>query len=172
LPVIIRGGRAQIVNSCLKKSYLWNYVNVHKLTISQRIANFTSNNNNNNEALEFYNYLMRIGNGTEATFNQYGVDMVQLPNHIVSKARNLEEFVDNVYPSLDFNCNNTKFIMSRAILTPLNEDVDVINNIALQKISGEEKILKSIDKMDNDDNSCLYPVEFFEFIRSKWFTCT
>ena len=29
-----------------------------------------------------------------------------------------------------------------------------------KKISGEEQILKSIDKMDNDDNSCLYPVEF------------
>ena len=67
---IIRGGRPQIVNSCLKKSYLWNYFNLHKLTISQRIANFTSNNN---EALEFYNYLMRIGNGTEPTFDQYVV---------------------------------------------------------------------------------------------------
>ena len=103
---------------------------------------------------------MRIGNGIETTFNQYGSDMVRLPKHMVSTARNLEEFVDNIYPSLDVNCNNTKFIISRAILTPLNEDVDIINEIALRKISGEEKILKSIDKMDNDDNSCLYPVEF------------
>ena len=86
--------------------------------------------------------------------------MIQLPDHMVSKAMNLEEFVDAVYPSLDINCSDTKFIMSRAILTPLNEDVDVINTIALQKISGEEQILKSIDKIDNDDNSCLYPVEF------------
>ena len=53
-----------------------------------------------------------------------------------------------------------KFILSRAILTPLNENVDVINKIELQKISGEEKILKSIDKMDNYDNLCLYTVEF------------
>ena len=144
-----------------KKSYLWNYFNVHKLTINQLIANFTSNNNNNNnEAVEFYNYLMRIGNGTEPTFDQYGADMVQLPNHMVSKARNLEEFVDNVDPSLDFNCSNTEFIISRATLPPLNENVDIINKIALEKILGEEIILKSIDKMDNDDNSCLYPVEF------------
>ena len=57
---------------------------------------------------------MRIGNGTEPTFNRYGADMAQLPNHMVSKARNLEEFVNNVYPSLDFNCSNTQFIMSRA----------------------------------------------------------
>ena len=98
--------------------------------------------------------------------------MASVKNFIaVSKERNLEEFVDDIYPSLDFNCSNTKFIMSRAILTPLNEDVDVINKIALQKISGEEKILKSIDKMDIiDDNSCLYILlNFFEFIRTKWF---
>jgi ATP-dependent DNA helicase PIF1 len=170
LPVIIRGGRPQIVNSCIKKSYLWNYFKVHKLTISQRIANFTSNNNNYDDALEFYNYLMRIGNGTEQTFNQYGEeDMVRLPNHMVSEARNLEEFfVDKVYPSLDINCSDTNFIMSRAILTPLNEDVDVINTIALQKISGEEEeILKSIDKMEDDDNSCLYPVEFLNSLESN-----
>ena len=63
-----------------------NYFKLHILTISQRISNFTSNDN---EALEFYNYLMRIGNGTEPTFDKYGVDMVQLPDHMVSKAMNL-----------------------------------------------------------------------------------
>jgi hypothetical protein len=133
---------------------------VHKLTISQRITN-------NDQALEFYNYFMRIGNGTEQTFSEYGEDMVRLPNHMVSAARNLEEFVDNVYPSLDMNCSDTNFIMSRAILTPLNEDVDVINTIALRKISGEEEILKSIDKMDDEDNSCLYPVEFLNSLEAN-----
>ena len=29
-----------------------------------------------------------------------------------------------------------------------------------KKYQVNEKILKSIDKMDNDDNSCLYPIEF------------
>jgi ATP-dependent DNA helicase PIF1 len=160
LPVIIRGGRPQIVNACIKKSHLWDDIKVHKLTISQRITN-------NEEAPEFYNYLMRIGNGTEETFSEYGEDMVRLPNHMVSTARDLEEFVDNIYPSLDTNCSNTDFIMSRAILTPLNEDVDVINDIALQKILGEEIIFKSIDKIDDEDNSCVYPVEFLNSLESN-----
>src|SRR2546430_8959414 len=82
LPVIFRGGRNEIIKSCFKKSYLWNDLQIFHLTINQRIKlNNNNNNNHNNQSLiHFYDYLMRIGNGIEQTYNNYDEDLIKIPN--------------------------------------------------------------------------------------------
>lgn len=93
---------------------------------------------------------------------QYGNDIIRLPNYLVNHHYTLESFVDKMYPNLNDSCNiqNMHYITERGILTPLNQDVQEINNIALSKMEGDEVILKSIDKLKDDNNCFLFPIEF------------
>jgi hypothetical protein len=70
LPVVRRGTRAQIVNACLKKSYLWKDIKQIKLHRNMRAQSDPW----------FSDFLLRIGNGTEESV---GEDYVRLPEDIV-----------------------------------------------------------------------------------------
>ncbi|CAG8599079.1 9139_t:CDS:2 [Gigaspora margarita] len=94
----------------------------------------------NQEAKTFAEYLLRIGNGTEPVINN---NLIRLPNEIVVTSQNnnndpIDTLSNVVYSNLAENATNTLFITERAILTPLNSDVDDLNNQIMAKFSGEQ----------------------------------
>src|SRR2546421_292636 len=99
---------------------------------------------------------MRIGNGTETIIKEFGDNIVKIPHNIVSDSQTLSEFVDEIYPLLEKNCNDFDFMVNSAILTPRNTDVDDINNIVLDKMSGTTYGLESIDAVSDKDDAIAY----------------
>ena len=56
LPVVVKGSRGQIVNSCLKSSYIWEHVKEYRLNKNMRILL-------NGEDAQFADYLTPCGDG-------------------------------------------------------------------------------------------------------------
>ncbi|CAG8597955.1 11583_t:CDS:2 [Acaulospora morrowiae] len=83
----------------------------------------------NSEASAFTEYLIRIGSGTEPTIEN---DLIWLPDEMVIYPHNNNDLINSIinviYPNLIEYALDTMFITKRAILTPLNNDVDEINN--------------------------------------------
>ena len=78
-PVVKHGSRAEVVSSCLNKSYLRRYVKVMKLTINMRLQTLLSQ-----DALEvskFSNFLLRVGEGTEPEDDN---QMIHIDNKFVA----------------------------------------------------------------------------------------
>lgn len=115
------------------------------------------------EMLNFEKFLLDIGNGTYPSKN----DIIELPSKICSNSTNIDTFLDSVFPNLFQNHQN---ILDRAILTPLNDDVSIINNIMLSKFKGKSTIYLSADSIideNNDQSANLYPTEFLNTIKTS-----
>ncbi len=52
------------------------------------------------EARVFNQFLCRIGHGTEPVYLNRGSDVVRITDEFVSKAKNVSEFIDELYPDL------------------------------------------------------------------------
>jgi len=66
LPVVKRGRRGDIVNASFNRSPLWRDVVVLRLVTNMRIQTLTGDEQK--EAQEFSDFLIRIGEGTEKTY--------------------------------------------------------------------------------------------------------
>jgi hypothetical protein len=75
-------------------------------------------------------YLQRIGEGTEQVFPEVGEEAILIPEDMCCQGDTIDSLVDEVYDDLGHFTNSqsrNEHIIQRAILTPLNEDVDNIN---------------------------------------------
>ncbi|XP_057246761.1 uncharacterized protein LOC104899124 [Beta vulgaris subsp. vulgaris] len=88
---------------------------------------------------------------------------VLLPSEIVSNPRENEDPINEItsvaFPELDMNEFTTDIFTTRAILTPINDDLDSINLVLMEKFPGQAVIYKSFDTI-LDDNCAIYPTEF------------
>jgi len=150
LPVVRKGTRAQIINSTLRRSYLWDYMHQLRLVQNMRAQSDPW----------FSDYLLRIGNGVEETIDQ---DYVRLPSDIcvpyTGEESNINDLIDVVFPMLEENMTNSNYITSRAILSTRNENVDGINMKLIERFPGQQMIYHSFDCAVDDPNNH-YPSEF------------
>ena len=58
--------------------------------------------------------------------------------------------VEHIYPNFTKNAFKSKYLTSRAILTPKNEFVDRINKVFMDKFLGSTYTYTSFDKATND----------------------
>ncbi|WVZ75909.1 hypothetical protein U9M48_023928 [Paspalum notatum var. saurae] len=118
LPVIRKGSRAQIVDTSLRRSYLWESMRHLKLVRNMRAQSDPW----------FAEYLLRVGNGTE---EDDGDGYIRLPDEIcvpyTGKDTDLHRLIEDVFPMLDDNMMDPNYITSRAILSTRNDCVDRIN---------------------------------------------
>ena len=148
-PIVVKGTRAQIVDSCIVRSYLWTSVHVIHLTQNMRAKDDQS----------YAQFLLRIGNGDEVYVQD---DIIQLPNDIVEPWTNTSSIyalINEVFAELNNRLGDPNFIMDRAILAPTNETVDDINNKVIELFLGSERIYYSFDKVEEDTHN-LYQYEF------------
>ena len=122
---------------------------------------------------EFSNWLKRIGEGTEAINSQYGANAIHIPPDMCIGCMpqdTIATLIERIYGRINDIPNSedcTKYIMERAILTPLNEDVDAINkeittNI-VQQIDGSSITTRkyfSADTILEHDRNSMYPTEY------------
>ena len=76
--------------------------------------------------------------GKRETFPNIGQDMIKIPERLRSKANNIDEFCNEIFPDIknvvkdglnkSFNDDEwISWITSRAIICPINEDCEEIN---------------------------------------------
>ena len=94
LHMVPNGGRNYIINASIKRSSLWNFVQIIHLAINERIKR--NIRHQNNDSIEFSKFLLPIGDGTETIMKQCGDNMIKLPQNIVSSCPTLSEFVDEI----------------------------------------------------------------------------
>ncbi|XP_065314556.1 uncharacterized protein LOC135923630 [Gordionus sp. m RMFG-2023] len=158
LPVIKRGGRCDIVNSTLKRSYLWSHIVPLRLCINMRLLQFQEANDyliNN----KYSKFLLRVGEGCE-TFDG-SRDKIKIPQDCCIASNDIEDLIAFVY---DIDKDNSSFnrtsFAQNAILTPKNVDVDSINIKLINEIPGDLITYISADETITEDEATFYHTEF------------
>ncbi|KAL4590844.1 hypothetical protein LXL04_003787 [Taraxacum kok-saghyz] len=64
-----------------------------------------------------------------------------------------------IFPFLQINGGSSDYIISRAILSTKNENVDEINDQLVDRFIGEQRVYYSFDEAEDDKNN-FYPMEF------------
>ena len=103
LPVIQGGTRGNIVDSGLKKSFLWDHVVVKHLQTNMRV-----HLHGDETAGEFAGQLLAIEDGKYPI--DTGPDIIQLPENIGTFAHSVDELVTKVYPDLLTNFRNMTWL--------------------------------------------------------------
>ncbi|KAL0311217.1 UNVERIFIED_CONTAM: hypothetical protein Sangu_2416400 [Sesamum angustifolium] len=149
LPVVTGGTKSQIINASIVQSPLWSNVKLLHLLENMRAQN--------DEV--FSDFLLRIGNGDEPTIEG---DMIRIPDSMPipwEGEHSIQQLINSVFPELSSHAYDPEYIASRALLTPLNDDVNKLNEKILTIFHGEEVTYYSFDLVA-DDTLNLYLPEF------------
>jgi hypothetical protein len=169
LPIVVRGSRSHIENACLKHSKrIWHAVETLKLKQNMRVRQDPQNQ-------PFVDFLLRIGEGREPTLtmNQHN-DYVRIPDAYIFHPTNPSEtntpakqLIKEIYHDLRATQLQPNFLIERAILTTLNEDVNKLNDIATDMLPGDPaRTYLGLDTIveGNADALSKYPLEFVNSI--------
>lgn len=120
------------------------------------------NLHNNKKSKKFAEQLLQIGNGQlNSKNNQH--DII-IPDNFGHHITSLDDLIQQVYPNFEQNYKNGSWLWERAILAPMNEQVNSTNSVLLSKIPCNSKTYFSIDNMIDTDQSVKYPIEFLNSI--------
>jgi ATP-dependent DNA helicase PIF1 len=159
LPVVPHGSRAQIVNACLKRSYIWDHVQMLHLTQNMRTRS--------SETDDFAEYLMAIGNGTETTYPEIGPSKIKIPQDMTIASNHLNDLCNFVFDDLESNYTVPDWLSSKAIIAPTNKAVEEINDIMIKKFPGNAREYKSSDTVLQNEHQ--YPLEFINRLNPSGF---
>ena len=93
---------------------------------------------------------MRHCDGALPTVPQAGDDMVQLPAELRSPTQSLQHLADNISGDMADHLGDAEWLQQRAILTPLNADVDRVNSIVPARLPTAERLYMSVDTVEDD----------------------
>ena len=141
-PVIKHGSRAEVVSSCLNRSYLWRHVKVMKLTINMRLQILSFHEVS--EVSEFSNFLLGVGEGTEPEDEN---QMIHIDTKYIIPGDSIADLVASVM-AIYMKIMQTMIMPAKIILCPKNETADLINNHVIHFISGEGTTLLSADSVE------------------------
>ena len=159
LPVVPGASRAGTVDTCINRSFLWRHFEVLRLTQNMRVRA-----SGDVRLEEFDQWLLSLGDGTAPVVS--GEDIIELPEDLCSvidkedEKKSMAEFCEEIFPALNRNVGDEKWLEGRAVLAPTNREVDKINNLMTDKLSGQLITLQSSDGLDNDRDAYRYNVEY------------
>ncbi|XP_026428946.1 uncharacterized protein LOC113324879 [Papaver somniferum] len=138
LPVVPKASRGKMVDSCLTRSSLWRHVEVLRLNKNMRAVGDTS----------YSDFLMRVGDGNEPSLPN---DMIKMPDDMVipwNGEDSVSQLIDVTFPDLADNSKDQDYLLNRALITPLNEHVDKLNDRVVSMFLGEEHMYYSFDSVE------------------------
>ena len=160
IPVCPGTSRAGVVDSCLTRSYLWQYVEVMELTENMRVMA-----SGDQKLIDFDQWCLDLGNGDLPVVS--GTDSIEIPESMVFKlgteaqeATDLQNFVKEIFPNIDANYKTPGWFQQRAILAPTIRAVDWINEVILKSIPEDEVCLTSSDMVENQDDLYRFNIEY------------
>ncbi|XP_015960205.1 uncharacterized protein LOC107484102 [Arachis duranensis] len=117
----------------------------------------------------FADWILDIGNAKHC--RDSGEARVTIdPDLIKNTDSGVCSIVDNIYQDLEGHVGESDFLVPRAILTPTNETVDLINDHILERIPAEESIYFSSDSICKadfhfEDQDLFYPTKFLNTLK-------
>ena len=160
LPVIPGASRAGIVAKCLNQHPLWRHFEVMYLTKNMRV-----NANSDPKLVAWSEWLQSVGDGVEG-------EEVKVPEEIcttieegtkkkpMAEKDSLKGLIAKVFPNLQGNLADLKWLTGRSILTPTNKQRHHINDTMVQMAPGQEVRLRSADVVDNVQDAASFSVEY------------
>ena len=153
LPVVQGGTRGNIVDSCLKKSFLWEHTIVKHLHTNMRVHLC-----GDEAAGQFADQLLAIGDGKFPI--DTSPDVIQLPENMGTFVSNTSELMSRVYPDLLSNFRNMVWLSERCILAPLNKTTHTINTALVAQLPDDCVEYRSLDSVPDESQAVHFPVEF------------
>ena len=132
LPVVPGANRATIVDTCINRSHLWNHFQVHSLTENMRVMA------SGNKLLEqFDQWTLSLGNGTandkeeKVTIQDDMITQISANTTVNKTVENtcMREFCQHVFPNMEKNLTDPRWLEGRAVLASTNSEVDTINDL-------------------------------------------
>ncbi|KAL7615709.1 hypothetical protein Lser_V15G03415 [Lactuca serriola] len=117
----------------------------------------------------FSKFLIRVGDGDEEAIDG---SFIRIPDDMciasTDQAKSKYDLINVIFPSLQINGGSSDYIISRAILSTKNENVDQINKQLIDSFHGDEKVYYSFDKAEEQKNN-LYPTKFLNSLNVSGF---
>jgi len=113
-------------------------------------------------------FMLQVGEGRHATCSQLDSDYMQLPKSMIvqpSAGRStatIFDLIDSIYGEIQHYYTSADYFSARALLTPTNDVVHLINTQVNEKIPGESTNYYSIDSVEDADERQrnLFPQEY------------
>ncbi|KAG5235502.1 ATP-dependent DNA helicase [Salix suchowensis] len=170
LPVVTGGTREDIIHASLSSSPLWHEFKIFTLNENMRLS---SNGLSDVEKIElqlFAEWILMIGNGEifDIPFeDDYDTSLIKIPPDLLLDADSnpIASMVSLVYPCINNHCLNSVYFQERAIVTPKNSTVSMINDFIFDMLPENKHVYLSCDSVstsstDAENADLLYPVEF------------
>ncbi|WJX83021.1 DNA helicase [Trifolium repens] len=151
LPVVPKGGRADIVHATINSSPLWRKCSVLRLTQNMRLQ-FSNDMEQDKSLVDFAKWILDIGDGKVGE-SVDGESLIEIPEdlRVKSSGNHIGDIVDAIYPSLIENMGDYSFFQDRAILAPTLQVVEKVNDYVMSLLPNEERIYLSCDTLCKSD---------------------
>lgn len=170
LPVVAGGTKEDIIHASLSSSPLWHEFKIFTLNENMRLS---SNGLSDVEKIElqlFAKWILMIGNGeiSDIPFeDDYDTSLIKIPPDLLLDANSnpIASIVSSVYPCINNHRLDSVYFQERAIVTPKNSTVSMINDFILDMLPENKHVYLSCDSVstsstDAENADLLYPVEF------------
>ncbi|KAK1351311.1 hypothetical protein POM88_054475 [Heracleum sosnowskyi] len=125
--------------------------------------------------VQFQDWVLALGDGSEPAFlldEDTEPSWIKIPEELRLRYNGdpMDAIVNEVYGDLHHMHGKIEYLRDRAILTPLNEFVEYVNNNVLHKLPGDFKAYKSCDSICKASSSgiideVLYPPEYLNSLK-------
>ena len=165
LTVVPRASRAGVVDCCINRSYLWSLFKVMKLDINMRVRA-----SGDLELQRFDDWVLSLGDGTAPTVKD--TDLVEIDDDLCLKiesntdkdieaeTRSMKRFTEMVFPNIEENMADQRWLEGRAILAPTNKKVDELNDLVTDSLPGDPIMLSSSDFLEDQGDTFRYSTEY------------
>ncbi len=176
LPVVPRGTKGDVVAAALNRSSIWQHVRVFKLHTNMRVQRLLAQGGAHAQVdatrqQAFADYLQRVGECAERVYPSVGEDSILIPHDMCYNGLTVADLIEEVYGSLSSIVEYAArfvYIIERAILTPLNKDVDALNKFINDKYAftkhdgspAQHRVYYSADSVVHGEQHGIYPIEF------------
>ncbi|KAH7681228.1 DNA helicase protein [Dioscorea alata] len=126
---------------------------------------------------EFAEWLLQIGDGTIASIEKNHNDLdegdwIEIPQYLLVEnlGNPIQSIIEAIYPQFQLNYAKTEYLRQRAIVTPYNETVDILNETISNEIEADEQKYLSSDYISKastsaNANAPLYTTEFLNTLK-------
>ena len=184
LPVVPRGGRAETVTACIKRSDLWRHVVALRLAVNMCVQQL--GNEVDASIRKFADWLLFVGEGRHAHPGDPRPPPLEIPPMFTLPIPTLAQrdpllgiatpLVRFVYPDLGHHVTPETiqsgawdaWLAVRCVLAPLNEDIYGINSSIIRTLPGDPHVYSSADSVADEpegENESPYPVEFLNTLQ-------
>jgi hypothetical protein len=156
LRVIPRGSHADIVSTSIKNSYLWESIEVFRLSKNMRASDAVTVHPDLGNHI-FADWLLCLGNNELETIDE---DYIKCPDMMVLPLADTQAMVVAIYLRLHEGQATNEYLCERMILALRNKEVSLINTMVLSYLPSMQVDFLNANFAKDTEVANTYPSEF------------